>query len=150
MILARYKTLVSIAAAVLATGLAACGGSSKSTSSTKSTSTTVSATKPPASGQLHATLRAENHTPTAGKAWTYTVRAQANGRPVSGTVRTQFVLGGLVVGTESPPVHALKDGRLHDVLTFPTSAVGHPIAVQAVVQTSAGSATLNWPVTVKP
>jgi hypothetical protein len=95
-------------------------------------------------------LHAENHTPTAGRLWPYTVLAEANGRPVSGTVRIQFVLGGLIVGTDHPPVHPIKHGRWHDLLTFPKAAIGHPIAVQAVVQTSAGSATLNWPVTVKP
>jgi hypothetical protein len=99
---------------------------------------------------VHASLHGANHKPLAGKPWTYTVHAtDASGRPLSGTVDTDFVLPGLgVVGKESPPVHSLKNGVLHDVVTFPAAAVGHPIALVTVVHTSAGSVALSWPVSV--
>jgi hypothetical protein len=53
-----------------------------------------------------------------------------------------------VVGKESPPVHRLKGGLLHDSLTFPAAAVGHPIMLVTVIHTSAGSVALGWPVNV--
>jgi hypothetical protein len=160
MILASKWTLVSVAAVALTIGLTGCGSSSKATPSTtaaQSATQTSSTTKPASrgatsatTGQLHATLHAENHTPIAGKLWPYSVHVlDARGHAVSGTVRIQFTLGGLVVGTDRPPVHPIKHGLWHDLLTFPKAAIGRPLTVQAVVQSSAGSATLNWPVTVK-
>ncbi len=155
MIQARNKILVSVVALMLAGGLAACGGSSKSSNTTTSTTTSktssASAAKPAATSHIHATLHAENHAPIAGKLWAYSVHVtDASGHPLSGTVRIQFTLGGLVVGTDNPPVHPVKSGSWHEALTFPKAAIGHPLTFQAIVQTSAGSATLNWPVTVKP
>lgn len=161
MIQARHKILVSIVLLALAGGLTACGGGSKSKSSTTASksgaATTISKTSsatggtPAAPSKVHATLNAENHTPTAGKLWPYSIHVtDASGHPLSGTVRIQFTLAGYVVGTDHPPVHPLKDGSWHDLLTFPKAAVGHPLTFQAVVHTPVGSTTLNWPVTVKP
>jgi hypothetical protein len=99
---------------------------------------------------LHATLVGENHDPTAGKLWTYTVTAtDANGRPLPGTVDTEFTFEGVVVGHESPPTHPLTNGRLRDQVTFPPDAVGHPIDLQVVVHTPIGSITLDWPVVTR-
>ena len=155
MIHARNKIFVSVVALMIGGGLAACGGSSKSSSTTTSTTTSkassASAVKPAATSHIHATLHGENHAPIAGKLWAYSVHVtEASGHPLSGTVRIQFTLGGLVVGTDNPPVHPVKNGSWHDTLTFPKAAVGHPLTFQAIVHTTAGSATLNWPVTVKP
>jgi FlaG/FlaF family flagellin (archaellin) len=160
------KAVVGTVIAVVLAGLiaAGCGGSSSSKHKTKtaahhSTTTTntstgasaATATTPTvSSGPVHATLKGENHTPIAGKPWTYTVRAtSASGKPLSGTVETEFAFAGTVVGRESPPVHKLKNGVLHDKITFPSSAVGHPITLVTVVRTSAGSVALGWPVSAR-
>lgn len=159
---ARDTIFVSVAMVALSAALAACGGSSNSRSSSTSASKTAAATTvsqtssatggtPATPSKIHATLHAADHTPTAGKLWAYSIHVtDASGHPLSGTVRIQFTLAGLVVGTDHPPVHALKDGSWHELLTFPKAAVGHPLNFQAVVQTPVGSTTLNWPVTVKP
>jgi hypothetical protein len=122
-------------------------------STTTHTSTTTTHHKPAApvfTRPLHATLVGQNHDPTANKKWAYTVTAlDAKGRPLSGKVDTAFAFQGTVVGHETPPVHSLKDGHLHDVITFPPRAVGEPISVQVVIHTSIGSMTLDWPVKVK-
>lgn len=105
---------------------------------------------PPLAKPMKATLVAANHTPTANKLWPYTVTAtDANGRPLSGTVDVEFTFQGTVVGHASPPTDPLKNGRWHDNLTFPSAAVGHPIALQVVVHTQLGTMTLVWPVNVK-
>ncbi|HEX5192504.1 MAG TPA: hypothetical protein VFW09_06855 [Solirubrobacteraceae bacterium] len=141
--------------------LSACGGGSGNHSSTaspakstagSSTSTTTSASSPGSSvtsGPVRATLHGANHAPRAGRPWRYvlTVRS-ASGRPLSGKVDVEFVLGSIVVGHDKPPVHQLRRGRLRESLTFPAAAVGHPIALQTVAHTSAGTVALRWPVTV--
>jgi hypothetical protein len=101
-------------------------------------------------GPVHATLRGANHAPTAGKRWDYSLRAtDASGKPLSGTVETEFVITALgVVGHETPPVHRLKHGVLNDNIIYPAAAIGHPITLVTVVRTSAGSVALGWPVSV--
>jgi hypothetical protein len=159
------KAIVGTVIAVVVAGLTAagCGGSkpkhSTSTTRTTTTSTThastsanpATATTPTVtSGPVHATLHGANHSPTVGKHWAYTVHAtDASGKPLSGTVRTVFVFSGTVVGHETPPIHQLKNGVLHDTIEFPASAVGHPITLVTVIHTSAGSVALAWPVTAK-
>lgn len=126
--------------------------SSTSSTTTRSSSTThhTAVAKPVYTRPLHVTLAGENHHPTANKKWFYTVTAtDAKGKPLSGRVDTEFAFQGTVVGHETPPVHALKHGRLHDGVTFPARAVGEPISIQVVVHTSIGSVTLDWPVKVK-
>jgi hypothetical protein len=156
---------VGAAILVLTAGplLAACGGSSKhTTTKAKTTAPTSTAPAPSASpatattptvtsGPVHATLHGANHTPAAGKAWDYSVHAtDASGKPLSGTVETEFVVPGIgVVGKETPAVHPLKNGVLSDNVTFPAAAVGHPIYLVTVVRTSAGSVALGWSVSVK-
>jgi hypothetical protein len=102
------------------------------------------------SGPVHATLTAANHSPVVGKNWPYAVHVtNASGKPLPGTVRVQFTFSGHVVGTDHPPVHALKYGTWKDTLQFPRAAVGFPLTFRVVVHTGAGSVTLNWPVSVK-
>jgi hypothetical protein len=99
---------------------------------------------------MYATLTAPNHSPVAGKNWPYAVHVTDKaGHPLSGSVRIQFAFGGQVVGSDTPPVHPLRNGRWHDNLQFPRRSVGFPLTFQVVVHTSAGSMTLNWPVSVK-
>lgn len=88
--------------------------------------------------------------PVAGKAWRYSVTAtDSGGHPLNGTVDTRFVFGGQVVGRESPPTHLLRNGRLHDDVTFPAQATGIPLSFEVVVRTKPGSVTLDWPVRVR-
>jgi hypothetical protein len=156
------KAIVGTVIAVVVAGLTAAGcGGSKSKPATTTTHTTTStrhaaggesaatATSPTVtSGPVHASLHGANHAPTVGKHWAYTVHATAaSGKPLSGRVDTEFAFAGTVVGHEAPPIHRLKDGVLHDTITFPSSAVGHPITLVTVIRTNTGSVALGWPVT---
>ena len=157
------KAIVGTVIALVVAGLTAagCGGSKpkhattttrtpthSTTTSTAGASAATATTPTVTSGPVHASLHGASHTPTAGKLWAYTIRVtDASGKPLSGTVETDFAFAGTVVGHESPPIHRLKDGVLHDRLTFPSSAVGHPITLVTVIHTSAGSVALGWPVT---
>jgi hypothetical protein len=96
---------------------------------------------------MTATLHAESHTPIVNKLWSYSVQAtDASGHALSGTVDTQFVYGGQVVGRESPPTHPLTNGRLDDQVTFPSESIAIQLTFEVVVNTSLGSVTLDWPV----
>ena len=162
----RMKATVGTVIAMVVAGLAAagCGGSTSTHTNTTAhaaTHTTTTHSSPAASaatattpsvntGPVHASLHGASHTPTAGKLWPYTVRVtNASGKPLEGTVATEFAFAGTVVGRESPPVHTLKDGVLHDRITFPSSAIGHPLTLVTIVHTSAGSVALGWPVTAR-
>jgi hypothetical protein len=94
---------------------------------------------------MRASLHGDNHAPTVKKLWHYSVLAtDASDHPLSGTVDTEFALGGQIVGREAPPTHRLSNGRLNDSVTFPAQAVGIPLMFQVVVHTSLGSVTLDW------
>jgi hypothetical protein len=94
-------------------------------------------------------LNAANHAPIANKPWAYTVKVtDAAGHPLSGTVDIEFSLGGQVVGHDTPPTHPVRNGAWGGTLTFPAAAESEPISVQAVVHTSAGTITLEWPISV--
>lgn|SRR5437764_10337098 len=155
------QTMVAAVTVALLLGAVACGSSkSKTTSSSTSTANTTAAapganpatatTPVAAGGPVRATLHGANHTPVAGKNWTYTLHVtDAGGKPLAGSVDTDFVVAGLgVVGKESPPVHKLKNGTLSDTLQFPADAVGHPITLVTVVHTSAGAVAVGWSVNV--
>jgi hypothetical protein len=102
------------------------------------------------SGPVRGTLHGANHTPKVNQPWAYIVTVtDASGRPLSGTVDIEFTFGGQVVGHDSPPTHPVTNGRWHDTLAFPADSVGYPLTFQAVVHTSMGSITLDWPVTVQ-
>ena len=99
---------------------------------------------------MRGTLRAQNHAPTVGKSWRYSVTVtDAAGHPLSGTVDIEFAFGGQVVGHDTPPTHPVAHGHWTDTLKFPADAVGEPLSFRAVVHTSAGSITLDWPITVQ-
>ncbi len=156
-----------LAAAVLSTELAGCGGlSSSSSSSTSSTSvqtpsttttapTTSSSTQSQGTasvttGPVRGALHGENRAPKVNESWRYSVAVtDAAGHPLSGTVDIEFTYGGQVVGRDTPPTHPVVNGRWHDTLKFPADAVGMPLSLQAVVHTPAGSISLDWPVTVR-
>jgi hypothetical protein len=99
---------------------------------------------------MRAALVGANHAPKVNQPWSYSVTAtDAKGHPLSGTVAIEFALSGQVVGHDTPPTHPVTDGHLHDTLKFPAPAVGVPLEVQAVVHTTLGSLTLDWPITVQ-
>jgi len=157
-----------LAAAVLSTGLAGCGGSSSSSSgspttrtsatTTTTTTTTTTATSTAqsqsaasvTSGPVRGVLHAQNHAPKVNQSWRYSVTVtDSAGHPLSGRVDIEFAFGGQVVGHDTPPTHPVANGRWHDTIQFPADAVGMPLTFQAVVHTRLGSITLDWPITVK-
>lgn len=97
---------------------------------------------------MRAELHGENHTPKIGVGWAYEVEAtNAQGQPLKGTVAAQFLFNGSVVGHQSPPSLALKNGKMsYGKDTFPPASKGIPLTFQVVVTTSLGKVTLNWPV----
>ena len=74
--------------------------------------------------------------------------ADAAGRPLSGSVEIEFVYGDQVVGHDTPRTHPVTRGRWHDRIVFPPASVGQPLTFRAVVHTSAGNATVDWPIKV--
>jgi hypothetical protein len=120
--------------------------SATSKTTTSKTTTTAAALKPP----LQATLVGENHTPKIGTKWSYTVTAKdANGKPLSGTIETEFAYGGAVVGKEAPFKHTFTNGSITNQVTFPPRAKGVTgLDLQVIVITSIGTKTLDW--TVSP
>jgi hypothetical protein len=99
---------------------------------------------------VRATFIGENHAPTVNVPWTYSVIvSDARGRKLSGTETTHYTFNGVVVGTEKPVNVKFTHGAYHDTIEFPAAAVGHPLKIQAVVQTSIGSITVDWPIMVK-
>jgi hypothetical protein len=124
---------------------------SKTTTTTTHTTTSKSTTTTAAlKGPLQATLTGENHNPKIGTLWAYTVTAKdATGKPLSGTIETEFAYGGAVVGKESPFTHKFSNGSITNKVTFPKRANGVTgLQLQVVVITSIGSKTLDW--TVNP
>ena len=102
---------------------------------------------PPAS--IHATLAGESHHPVAGRRWHYRVTVtDAAGKPLTGTETTHYTFGGAVVGTEHPENVNFSRGVYNDTIEFPPAAVGHPLELEVVVHTDAGSATVSWPIEV--
>ncbi len=152
-----------IAAVLLGFGAEGCGGEATSstvkqtnasapTTSTATRATAIATTTSPTApvGPVHATLIADDHAPIVNRPWPYSISVtDARGTPLSGTLEMEFVLLGQVVGRDTPPTHRITHGRWHDLLKFPVQAVGFPLIVQAVVHTSLGSATLDWPVKVR-
>ena len=169
---ARSRPALALSAVLVLVGVAACGGSSSTSSSqtsastraTTTTSSSTASTTSPATtsaggaggsasvttGPVRAKLRGANHTPTANRYWSYSVRVtDASGHPLSGTVEIEFVFGGQVVGRDTPPTHPIKHGRWQDKLKFPPTAVGEPLTFRAVVHAQPGTVTLDWPITVR-
>jgi hypothetical protein len=158
--LERTKPVALLTAFLLCAAIAGCGGSAKPKSSTthpKSSPSTTATTGRSAgggatvtTGPVRASLTAADHSPIAGKLWPYAVKVtDARGQPLPGTVDTEFVFAGQVVGRESPPTHPLVNGMLHDMVTFPPQSVGEPLSLQVVVHTSLGAVTLDWPVSTR-
>jgi predicted extracellular nuclease len=139
--------------ATASTTSASTSGSSTSTPSSSSSSgsgsTGSGGSASVTSGPVRGVLHGENHTPTVNKLWHYSVKVtDASGHPLSGTVDVEFAFDGQVVGHDTPPTHPIKAGHWDGTLTYPAQSIGQPISLQAVVHTSAGSITLDWPIKV--
>jgi hypothetical protein len=124
--------------------------SKTTTTSTTTTHTTSKTTTAAFKGPLQATLVGENHDPKIGVKWPYTVTAKdADGKPLSGTITTEFWFGGAKVGQESPLKHTFTDGTITNKVTFPARANNVTgLQLQVTVTTSIGTKTLDW--TVNP
>ncbi len=152
----RPASTPALAAGLVSLALTGCGGSSHPPSRPVKTQSASAPAKSPASGgssvttgPVRATLLGQNHHPVAGKNWSYTVHvADAQRRPLSGIIDTEFAFHGAVVGKDTPPTHKFKHGGFEEKLKFPAMAIGYPIELQVVVHTPVGSVTLDWPVTV--
>lgn len=150
----KARTKPTTATHATTTTTSAPGSASNTHTTTTSHPMSASAPRPSSAAPvltrpIHATLRGQNHAPKVNAGWSYSIAVtDAKGHPLSGTVDIEFALGGQVVGHDTPPTHPLTKGRWHDVLTFPAASIGVPLAVQAVVHTSLGSTTLDWPVKV--
>jgi hypothetical protein len=141
----RLRIGVGLAAVVLATGLAACGGSS-------SHKTTSTATQPaPTPATIHLALTATNHTPVVNKPWHYTVRVtDSTGKPVSATVRAQVLFQRQVVGQiDNGAVHSAPKGVWTEEVTWPAASVGQPLVMQVVVSALGATSKANWAIQVK-
>ncbi len=162
--LARRALAAVFGTSLVALAVAACGssGSTSSSVTSRSTSTTSSAQATATSAQsagassvttgpVQGTLRGQNHAPKVNRTWSYSVTVtDAAGHPLSGTVAIQFVFNGQVVGRDTPPTHPITNGGWRDRVTFPAPAIGMPLSFRAVVHTSRGSITLDWPIKVQP
>ena len=152
----RPASTAALAAGLVSLALTGCGGSSHPPSRPVKTHPASAPAKSPASGgssvttgPVRATLLGQSHHPVAGQNWSYTVHvADAQRRPLSGTLDTEFALGGGVVGKDTPFVHPFSHGHYREKLKFPATAIGYPLELQVVVHTPVGSVTLDWPVTV--
>jgi hypothetical protein len=126
--------------------------STHTTTTTTSTHTVSGLPSPEierSNGRVRGWLHADNHAPKAGHAWAYEVlAADSAGHPLAGTTETEFVFSGTVVGRETPSTHTLKDGLLHDNVTYPSRAIGVPLTFRVVVRTHLGSVTLDWSIKV--
>ncbi|HEY1590475.1 MAG TPA: hypothetical protein VGF81_01685 [Solirubrobacteraceae bacterium] len=143
-------TRSALAVLAAAVALTACGGSSSTSSTATHTATTSSggSASQVTTGPVRGKLVGDNHSPKLKANWFYTVTVtDASGKPLNGTVLTEFAVGGQVEGHETPPTHRLVTGRLHDRINFPPESLGVPLALQTVVHTPKGSITLSWPVT---
>ncbi len=99
---------------------------------------------------IEASIAGENHEPTVNRPWRYTLTVtDAQGHRPSGTETTQYTFNGVVVGTEKPQNVTFANGVYHDTIEFPAAAVGYPLDVQAIIHTSLGTATVDWPVKVR-
>lgn len=147
------KTILALPGVILLL-LAGCGAKSHA-HTTKRTVTTpppTTTTEKPSSitGVIVARLTGENHEPIVNQAWHYKVTVtDAHGHKLSGTETTQYTYNGVVVGVEKPENVRFTDGVYRDTIEFPAEAVGYPLDVQTVVNTSLGSITLDWPIKVR-
>lgn len=108
-----------------------------------------------AAGSIRVSIKGLNHSPTANRQWTYSLTVTSvSGSKLSGTVTTEFLFGGAVVGHQPPENAQFKNGVYHDTLRFPAQAKGFPLVgvhlvLEAVVHTADGSGEASWSIVTK-
>jgi hypothetical protein len=138
----RSRQIVLFAALVLVFA-AACG--------TSSGATTASTTKSTASSALpfKATFSAPSHHPAVNKNWPITVIVtDLSGKRIAATLQMNVLLGSLQVGQIDNGKIYHFFGRHHENITWPPSAVGHPLTLQAVVKAKGKTKKLLWAISV--
>jgi hypothetical protein len=139
---------------------AGCGGGDDQTASpgtTAPTSTDVltitqpedakPGVEPTGDPQFTVTLSAESTTPTAGRAWRYTVRAKSKqGGSASGTAKMRIWVDGELVDTLG---FFLFEGELVKTHVWPRSLRGESAELQAEVEGDGGTERAVLPVTVR-
>lgn len=98
-------------------------------------------------GGFTARLFVNGHQPHVGF-WPITVTATRGSQKLSGDVYYRFLYNGTVVKAYEPGGR-FRNGVYHDKLKWPTSAIGHTITLQVVVQTKYGTDYLNWWIKVR-
>lgn len=156
---------IILVAATLPVALGGCGGGKSTTSSTRSisgtttqapTSTTPSSVTPSShevspgvvqssAKGVTATMHAGTHHPRVKVPWPVSFAVTSAGKPAKAEVRYEYLFAGQVVAHRS---QYKFHGAFHDTFEWPSSAVGYPLTLRAVV--SCGSVTLNldYPVQV--
>lgn len=153
-----------LAAATLPVTLAGCGGGKSTTTSTRSTAgttthgpTNTTPSTVPSSHEVSpgvvrasangvtATMHAGTHRPHVKVLWPVSFTVTSGGKPAKAEVRYEYLFAGQVVAHRS---QYKFQGVFHDTFEWPSSAVGYPLTLRAVV--SSGSVTLNldYPVQV--
>jgi hypothetical protein len=138
--------------------LAACGGSRQASPPASTTTTrappATTTTAGPATGGFRVTIEAATHRPKANEKWPVTVRAaDAAGEPVAGTLTMRVLFGGT-------PVGQIDDGRVYrfvgvwrekpgEEITWPDSAVGQPLAFEALVTSHGVTRTARYAIEVR-
>ncbi|MGA9762111.1 MAG: hypothetical protein WBQ14_06795 [Gaiellaceae bacterium] len=122
---------------------AACGGSSSPTSAA-----TIKSTAPTAF-PFKATFSAPSHHPVVNKNWPITVIVtDLRGKRIAATLQMNVLLGSLRVGQIDNGKIYHFIGRHHENITWPLSAVGHPLTLQSVVKAKGKTKKLLWSVSV--
>ncbi len=122
---------------------AACGGSSSATSAITTKLTT------PSTLPFKATFSAPSHHPVVNKNWPITVIVtDLSGKRIAATLQMNVLLGSLRVGQiDNGKIYHFV-GRHHEIITWPLSAVGHQLTLQAVVKAKGKAKKLLWAVSV--
>lgn len=166
----KLARMIALPAAV-ALGLAGCGGGSSPIASTRSTvtsatqtqttgatATTPAATTPPpsrevspgvvraAQGEVTATMHASGHHPRVNVPWPVSFTVLRAGKPTRAEVRYEYLFAGQVVARRS---HYKFNGSFHDTFQWPSSAVGYPLTLRAVIVSGEVTLNLDYPVRVR-
>jgi hypothetical protein len=96
-------------------------------------------------GTLTATMHAASHHPRVARPWPISFTASRGGHGVHARVHYEYLFAGRVVAHRATYTFT---GRFHDVLRWPASAVGYPLAFRAVVSSAGTSVNLDYAVQV--
>jgi hypothetical protein len=106
---------------------------------------TAASTVRGSAGTLTATMHAASHHPRVARPWPISFTASRGGHGVHARVHYEYLFAGRVVAHRATYTFT---GRFHDVLRWPASAVGYPLAFRAVVSSAGTSVNLDYAVQV--